>query len=117
MMSFRFGSFRLRPQGFFKLLGRRRRRSPDLWQFGLAAGGVIGARTLLAISGKLTAAEARRMVEEKRSALARAQLAYTKAMVSGRTASAARDYFDVYRRAVKSNRKRLDKQGRRRLGF
>ena len=116
-MSLRFRSFRLRPQGFFKLFGRRRRRTPDLWQFGLAAGTVIGARTLLAMSGQLTSAEARRMVEEKRSAFARAQLAYTKAIVRGRTASAAADYLDVYRRAVKSNRKRLRKRGLRRVGF
>jgi hypothetical protein len=82
-----------------------------MWQFGLAVHEVIAARTLLAMAGKLSPAEARRMVAEKRLALFRAQLACTDAILNGRGASAARDYFDVYGRAVDSNRKRLSNRG------
>ena len=73
----------------------------------------IRDRSLLAMAGKLSAAEARRMVEEKRWALVRAHIACTDAIIKGRSASAARDYFDVYKRAVESNRKRLRHRGRR----
>jgi len=104
--------FRLRPHAVFKLL-RRRKRAPNLWKFGLDVGDVIAARTMLAMAGKLNPAEAHRMVEEKRSALVRAQLASANAIVSGRSGSAAHDYFDAYRRAVKSNRKRLRRRSRR----
>jgi hypothetical protein len=104
-------SFQLRPQALFRLL--QRRRSPNLWQFGLAVHEVIAARTLLAMAGKLSAVEAHRMVEEKRLALLRAQFACAEAIIKGRSASAARDYFDVYKRAVESNRKRLSQRGRR----
>jgi hypothetical protein len=100
---------RLRPKALFELL--RRRRNPNMWQFGLAVHEVIAARTLLAMAGKLSPAEARRMVAEKRLALFRAQFACTDAILNGRSASAARDYFDVYRRAVDSNRKRLSNRG------
>ena len=51
--------------------------------------------------------EAHRMVEEKRLAVVRAYLACTEAILNGQGASAPRVYFDVYRRAVESNRKRL----------
>jgi len=105
--------FRLRPQVLFKLLRQRRNSPPNLWQFGLDVRDVIAARTLLAMAGKLSAAEARRMVEEKRLALVRAHIACTDAIIKGRSPSAARDYFDVYKRAVESNRKRLRHRGRR----
>jgi len=62
------------------------------------------------MAGKLSAAEARRMVEEKRLALVRAHIACTDAIIKGRSPSAARDYFDVYKRAVD---KRLRHRGRR----
>jgi len=77
------------------------------------AGSPPPARSLLAMAGKLSAAEARRMVEEKRWALVRAHIACTDAIIKGRSASAARDYFDVYKRAAESNRKRLRHRGRR----
>jgi hypothetical protein len=77
------------------------------WQFGLAVQEVIAVRTSLAMTGKLSAAEAHRMVEEKRLAVVRAYLACTEAILNGQGASAPRVYFDVYRRAVESNRKRL----------
>jgi hypothetical protein len=102
---------KLRPKLPFGLLLRRRRKSPpDLWQFGLAVHEVMAARTSLAMSGKLSSAEARRMIEEKRSAALRAQFACTEAIMKGRGASAPRACFDVYQRAVKSNRKRLRKR-------
>jgi hypothetical protein len=47
------------------------------------------------------------MVEEKRLAVVRAYLGCTEAILNGQGASAPRVYFDVYRRAVESNRKRL----------
>jgi hypothetical protein len=58
--------FRLRPHAVFKLLRHRRKPSPNLWKFGLDVGDVIAARTMLAMAGKLSPAEAHRMVEEKR---------------------------------------------------
>src|SRR5689334_24776849 len=99
--------FKLRSKFLFKTFRRRRKSPPNLWQFGLAVHDVVAARTLLAASGKLSAAEAHRMIAEKRSAAFRAQLACTEAILRGRSASAAHDYFDVYHRAVESNRKRL----------
>jgi hypothetical protein len=100
-------AFKLRPALLFKGFRLRRKSPPDLWQFGLAVNDVIAARTLLALSGKLSAAEARRMVDEKRLAAFRAQLACTQAILHGRGASAAKAYFDVYQRAVDLNRNRL----------
>jgi hypothetical protein len=99
--------FKLQTRFLFKGLRLGRKSPPNLWQFGLAVHDVVAARTLLAVSGKLSAAEAHRMVDEKRSAAFRAQLACTEAILHGRGASAANAYFDVYHRAVKSNRKRL----------
>jgi len=109
--------FKLRPKLFFKSLRLRRKSPPDLWQFGLAVHDVIAARTLLAVSGKLSAAEAHRMIDEKRLAGFRAHLACTGAMLNGRGASAANAYFDVYKRAVESNRNRLRKRAWRWPGF
>ena len=59
---------------------------------------------LRAITGELSVAEAWRMVEEKRRAAVQASFAYTEAILNGEAASALRAYFDVYRRAVESNR-------------
>jgi hypothetical protein len=105
--------FKFRSKALFKLLRLRRKSPPNLWQFGLAVHDVITARTLLAVSGKLSAAEAHRMVDEKRSAAFHAQLACTEAILHGRGASAANAYFDVYQRAVDANRKRLRNRRRR----
>lgn len=99
--------FKLRSKILFKSFRLRRKSPLNPWQFGLAVHDVMAARTWLAVSGKLSAAEAHRMVDEKRSAALRAQLASTEAILHGRGASAAHAYFDVYRRAVASNRKRL----------
>jgi hypothetical protein len=99
--------FKLRTKALFEFLRLRRKSPPNLWQFGLAVQEVIAVRTSLAMTGKLSAAEAHRMVEEKRLAVVRAYLGCTEAILNGQGASAPRVYFDVYRRAVESNRKRL----------
>jgi hypothetical protein len=101
-------TFKLRPKMLFELLRRLGRRSPpNYWRFARAVRDVIGARILRAITGELSVAETLRMVEEKRRAAVQASFAYTEAILNGEAASAFRAYFDVYRRAVESNRKRL----------
>jgi hypothetical protein len=60
--------------------------------------------------GQLTTGEARRMIMEKQTAAIQAQLAYTQALFRGDPALASRRFFDVYHRAVQSNRKRLRKR-------
>jgi hypothetical protein len=67
-------------------------------------------RTLRAVRGELSAAEARRMLLEKQSAALRAQLACAQALVQGDPKSASRSVFDLYHRAVQANRKRLGKK-------
>ncbi len=89
------------------LLKRRKKAQPDVFALCLAAREVIAARLLLAATGRLTAAEARRMIEEKRAAAVRAQFACTEAILRGDAAAAPQAYFDVYRSAVDSNRRRL----------
>jgi hypothetical protein len=92
----------------FDFVRRLRRKSPpNLWQFNRAVRDVIAVRTLRAMTGELSAAEARRMIEEKRAAAVRAHLAFTEAILNGEAASAFGAYFNVYQRAVESNRKRL----------
>jgi len=71
----------------------------------------MSTRLTRAMNGELDAVEACRMVGEKQVAAVQAQLAYARAMMSGKPATAADAYFEVYRRAVKRNRKRLS--GRR----
>jgi hypothetical protein len=91
-----------------EFLGRLRRKSPpNLWRFGLAVREVIAARMSRVITGELSAAEALRMVMEKQLAAMRAHLAYTESILNGEATSALGAYFDVYQRAVESNRKRL----------
>jgi hypothetical protein len=63
-----------------------------------------------AMAGDLSAAETRRMVLEKRLAAIRAQHAYTQAFLKGAPTLATCEFFDIYRRAVQSNRKRLRKR-------
>ena len=59
----------LRLKGFLEFLRRLHRKSPPgLWHFGLAVREVIAARTWRAMTGKLSATEARRMVMEKQLA-------------------------------------------------
>ena len=82
--------FKLRTKALFEFLRLRRKSPPNLWQFGLAVQEVIAVRTSLAMTGKLSAAEAHRMVEEKRLAVVRAYLACTEAILNGQGASAPR---------------------------
>ena len=63
--------------------------------------------------GKLSVAEAHRMIEEKRLAALRAQFACSEAILKGRGAAAPSIYFSVYKRAVERNRKRLRSRRRR----
>jgi hypothetical protein len=102
---------------FIQRLRRKPPPEPDLWQFGLDAREVMLARISRGITGNLSAAEARRMVCEKQSAAVRAQLAYMRALLDGAPASASRAFFDIYHRAVQSNRKRLGKRRWRWPGF
>jgi hypothetical protein len=98
------------------LVRRLRRRAPadpswhDSWQFGLDVRDVMSVRIARAMAGDLSAAEARRMVLEKQSAAIRAQHAYARALLNGDLASANRDVWDIYQRAVRANRKRLRKR-------
>jgi len=97
----------LRLKGLLEFFRRLHRKSPpDLWHFGLAVREVIAARMWRAMTGKLSAAEARRMVMEKQLAAMQAYLACTKSILTD-AASAPGAYFDVYHRAVQSNRRRL----------
>jgi hypothetical protein len=101
-------TFRLRLKALVEFLRRLRRKSPpNLWHFGLAVREVIAVRTWRAMTGELSAAEARRMVMEKQLAVMRAHFAYTESILNDEAASALGAYFDVYQHAVASNRKRL----------
>jgi hypothetical protein len=103
----RFGSIR-------RIVRRLRRKSRlDPWQFGLDVREVVWARTLQALTGELSDAEARRMVIEKQSAALRAQLACMQALLNRDPASGTRNVFEIYRSAVESNRNRLRKVRRR----
>ncbi len=99
---------------------RRRARktlAPDVLQFGQDVGDVMSTRLTRAMNGKLDAAEACRMVGEKQLAAVQAQVAFAQAIMSGKAAMAAGAYFDVYRRAVKRNRKRLGVRRKRWWGW
>jgi hypothetical protein len=84
-----------------------RKRPPNLWEFSRAVHEVMARRMALSFTGKLSATEARRMVMEKQLAVVLAQLAYTESILNGARESALVAYFNVYWRAVESNRKRL----------
>jgi hypothetical protein len=92
----------------FKFLQRLKRNAPvDLWQFGLDARDVIVTRISRGLTGRLSADEARRMVVEKQTAAARAHLAYMQWLFDGNVTAANDAVFNIYHRAVQSNRKRL----------
>jgi len=97
--------------GLTRRLGRK--PPPDLWQLGLDAREVMSARISRAMFGRLSAAEARRMVLEKQSAAIRAQHVYARALLDADLASATRGVLDIYHRVVRANRKRLrNRRGR-----
>lgn len=85
----------------------RRKREANFWQLGLDAREVMLERISLALNGRLSADEARRMVTEKQSAASRAQLAYLQQLLEGKPAAASHAAFDIYHQAVRANRKRL----------
>jgi hypothetical protein len=63
--------FKLRPEVLFDFLRWLRRKSqPDFWHFGFGVREVIAARLSRALTGELSAAEARRMIMEKQLAAA-----------------------------------------------
>jgi len=86
---------------------RRAKAQPNVWRLGRDAREVMQARIALALSGRLSAAEARRMILEKQSAAVRAQLAYMQELGAGQAGAASQAAFDIYDQAVRSNRKRL----------
>jgi hypothetical protein len=88
----------------------RRKPSADIGRFNIAVHDVIAARMERAMTGKLSAAEARLMVAEKQLAAVRAQFAFMDAVSKGSAGSALGAYFDVYQRAVEANRRRLAKR-------
>jgi len=105
-------TLKFRPKLLFEFLGRLRRKSaPNLLRFGLSVHEVIAVRMSRALTGELSAAEARRMVVEKQFAAILAHLAYTESILKGKVALGLGAYFDVYQRAVESNRKRLKNGG------
>jgi len=103
-----------------KLIERLRKKSPrklpsDLWQLGREAREVVLARTGRFMAGTLSAAEARRMILEKPWAGLRAHIAYAQAMLDGEPTAASHALFEVYRREVRANRRRLAPPFARRL--
>jgi hypothetical protein len=100
-----------------KLLRRPERESlSELCRLALDAQQVIIARMFRAVSGTLSATEARRMVLEKPSTAVRAQVAYAHATLGGDPAAGQRACFELYRQAVRANRRRLGKSRWRWLG-
>ena len=103
------------PKRASRLLRRGQKASAsNIFRFGQDVCHVMSTRLTRAMNGELDATEACRMVGEKQLAAVQAQFAYAQAVMSGKGAAAAGAYFDVYRRAVSRNRKRL---GRRRKGL
>ena len=91
---------RFRALSLFLQRRLRRRSSPDIGEFGVAVREVIAARMARAMTGTLSAAEARLMIAEKQLAAVRAHSAYMHAFLQGEAASALNAYFDVYQNAV-----------------
>jgi hypothetical protein len=71
------------------------------------AGEVIAARTQQAMTGTLTAAEAHRMVAEKQVASVDAYFAFAESFWSGNPQAAPFSSFQVFRKAVSGNLRRL----------
>jgi hypothetical protein len=108
-------TLKLRAKRLSEFLERLRGRSPpNLWRFGLAVREVIVTRMSRAMTGKLSAAEIRRMFVEKQLAAIHAHLTHTESILNGEAMSALGAYFDVYQRAVESNRRRLSNRRWRR---
>jgi hypothetical protein len=79
----------------------------DLWQFCLDVQQVMAIRTFRLMAGELSGREARRMITEKQSAFADAQLAGVDGLFAGGLVVAGCNMIDVYQRAVRANCIRL----------
>lgn len=88
-------------------LGRKGLDLAGFATFARDAGEVIATRTTRGITGKLSAAEAHRMVAEKQAAAVKAGLAFTKHALRGHLGAASAAPFNVFKKAVASNRSRL----------
>ena len=91
----------------------RKRRAPSPSAFaslGWNALAVMAARTARGLTGRLSAAEARRMVAEKQAAAVKASFAFVKHAARGDLKRGAAASFDVYDRAVGANRKRMKRK-------
>jgi hypothetical protein len=94
-----------------KLAVRRSRLGvSDFANLARDAGEVIAARTHQALTGTLTAAEAHRMVAEKQTASVDAYFAFAKSFWSGNPQAAPFSSFEVFRKAVSGNRRRLKRR-------
>jgi hypothetical protein len=87
--------------------GRNRVDLGDVTKLARDAGEVIAARTTQGIKGTLSAAEAHRMVAEKQAAAIKAYFAFTKHALRGEMSSGQAASFNVFRKVVSSNRRRL----------
>jgi hypothetical protein len=79
----------------------------NLWQFGLDVQQVMTARVLRMMAGELSPREARRMITEKQTAYADAQIAGACGLLTGGPVEASSVMMDVYERAVRANCARL----------
>jgi plasmid stabilization system protein ParE len=69
---------------------------------------VIGMRcVVMSLGGEAAAHEYNRLIPEKIAALVDAQIAYSADVLLGRTTSAPQSAVSLYRRRVRSNRRRL----------
>jgi hypothetical protein len=93
----------------WRKLGIRRKQLGvgDFVELAREAGEVIAARTNQALTGTLTAAEAHRMIAEKQAASVNAYFAFAKSCLSGNPQIAPYSSFQVFRKAVSGNRRRL----------
>jgi hypothetical protein len=77
---------------------------------GFDAQRVIALRLMRLASGGASAqTEAKRMISEKPAALLEAQIAAATAVGSGKSNSAAKKVFGVYKKRVRTNRRRLSR--------
>jgi hypothetical protein len=79
----------------------------NLWQFGLDVQQVMTIRMLRLMAGELSALETRRMITEKQTAYADAQIAGAGGLFSGGPVEAGYNMIEVYQRAVRANCVRL----------
>jgi hypothetical protein len=97
---------------FIRKFGRGRKHLDleDFTKLARDAGEVIATRTTQGIKGTLSAAEAHRMVAEKQVAAVKAYFAFTKHALRGDMSSAHAASFNVFKKAVTSNRRRLQRR-------